>query len=140
MKKFNFVALLSLLSFSALAADVTTFTCEMTQFPKQKFAFKIKNLGKPSMELLNVNGADDYSDVFVTNSRNDYVRRTVDTLNGQGGDLRDLGDRLYFFGDAVGIDFVYFELFKNSGYTRGFVRVQFDVKRGYSPAFCVLTK
>ncbi|HXH30912.1 MAG TPA: hypothetical protein VNJ01_08880 [Bacteriovoracaceae bacterium] len=142
MRNFIFTGLAALFSFSVFAADITTFSCEMTKYPKQKFSFKMKNLGKPSMGFLNSNPRDGYSDVFTTTSKNETVLRTVGTLNGQGGDLRVLADRIQFFGDSAGVDFVYLELFKNSGFKAGFARLDFNFSedKKFSPVFCLQSK
>jgi hypothetical protein len=82
----------------------------------------------------------DYTEVFRTKSKNATIKRLVDTLNGQGGDLRIQSDRISFFGDSAGIDFAYLDLFKASGYTKGFVRIDFDfnTEKDYSKINCVL--
>lgn len=124
MKKFGLIAA-ALTSFSALA-NVSTFTCKLEKFPRASFTFKMEDLGKPEMTFLNADPDDDYSAVFTTKSRNYNIITLVDTLNGQGGDLRVRADRISFFGDSAGIDFAYLDLFKNSGYKNGYVRMEFD--------------
>ena len=128
-----------LISGSAFATT-TTFNCELEKYPKQIVTFKMKDLGKPSMTFLNADADDDYSPVFTTKSKNETIVRLVDTLNGQGGDLRVGKDRISFFGDSAGIDFAYLDLFKSSGYQKGFVRIDFNFSndKDYSKINCKL--
>lgn len=137
MKKLALVALISLCSFSVFA-KVSTFTCKLEKFPRSTITFRMENLGAPGMTFLNQDPDDDYSAVFTTKSRNQDIIALVDTLNGQGGDLRIGEDRISFFGDAAGIDFAYLDLFKNSGYKKGFVRMEFDfgTDKQYSKVSC----
>ena len=137
MKKLAFVAFAALCSFSVMA-KVSTFTCKLEKFPRASITFKMENLGKPGMTFLNQVPDDDYSPVFTTKSRNETIVRLVSTLNGQGGDLRIGNDRIRFFGDDSGIEFAYFDLFKNSGYKNGFVRMEFDfgTDKQYSKVRC----
>lgn len=137
MKRLSLFAVAVLCSFSALAS-VSTFTCKLEKYPRASFTFKMENLGKPGMTFLNADPDDDYSAVFTTRSRNQDIIALVDTLNGQGGDLRIGNDRISFFGDAAGIDFAYLDLFKNSGYKNGFVRMEFNFgnDKQYSKVRC----
>lgn len=60
------------------------------------------------------------------------------TINGQGGDMRVVSDRISFFGNSAGVDFVYFDLFEASGYTKGFARMEFNFgeEKSYSKVNC----
>ena len=62
--------MISLMSFTASAATVTTLTCEMKNFPGQKFSFSMENLGKTSAKALFHDADDEYSGHFVTKSKN----------------------------------------------------------------------
>lgn len=139
MNKMFLIALTFLMTLPAFAA-VTTFTCELEKVPKQFITFKMTDVGTAKMNYLNSDPNDDYSPVFLTRSNNDKVIRLVDTLNGQGGDLRFDNTRLSFFGDSAGIDFAYLVLFRNTGFRNGFVRIEFDngEDKDYSKINCVL--
>lgn len=127
------------LSFSAAAFSATTsFNCELEKYPKEVFTFKMKDLGKKTMTFLTADPNEAYSDVFTTKSKNDMIERMVSTLNAQGGDLRVGEDRIRFFGDGDGIDFVDLVLFKDSGYKIGFARLNFNFgeDKDYSKVTC----
>ncbi len=125
-------------SFAAFSATVTTFTCELEKIPGQKVSFRIENLGKSNMSVLSLDQNDDYSGIFSTKSKHVTIQNLVDTINGQGGDMRVGSDRISFFGDNAGVDFAYFDLFKSSGYTQGFVRMEFNFgeEKSYSKVNC----
>lgn len=137
-KLFQFV-IASLLTVPAFAA-VTTFNCELEKYPKQIVTFRIAELGTPKMQYVSIDPNDEYSGVFATRSKNETIVRLVDTLNGQGGDLRFDNQRLSFFGDSAGIDFAYLDLFRNTGYRNGFVRINFNFgnDQDYSRVRCNL--
>lgn len=139
MNKFA-LSLIALMVATPSFAKVTTLNCEMEKYPKQIITFKMKDLGSASMTFLNADPDDDYSAVFTTTSEDETVIRIVDTLNGQGGDLRIGDDRISFFGDSAGIDFVYLDLFKNSGFKKGFVRtdMNFGEEKDYTKISCNL--
>lgn len=125
-------------SFAAISGTVTTFTCELEKFPGQKMSFRIEDLGKPNMSVLSLDRNDDYSGIFSTRSKDATIQQLVDTINGQGGDMRVGSDRISFFGDSAGVDFVYFDLFKASGYAKGFARMEFNFgeEKSYSKVNC----
>lgn len=125
-------------SFSGFAAKVTTLNCELEKYPRQTITFRMENLGAADMDFVLIDADDDYSGVFSTKSKNATIIQLVDTLNGQGGDLRVGTDRISFFGDSAGIDFAYLDLFKSSGYTKGFVRMEFNFgeDKDYSKLSC----
>lgn len=133
---------LCLLTASAFAADMTTFDCEMQKFPKHMFSFKMENMGKRSMTFVSADNSDGFSEVFTTKSKNETVKRFVDTLNGQGGDLRVQKDRIEFFGDSAGIDFAWLNLYKKTDYKTGFARIEFDFsnEKDYSKVTCKPSK
>ena len=137
MKQFIAASIL-MSSFATFAASVTTFSCELDKFPGQKVSFRIENLGSTSMSVLSIDSEDDYSGIFSTKSKNSDVIQMVDTINGQGGDMRVGSDRISFFGDSAGVDFVYFDLFKSSGYSKGFARMEFNFgeDKSYSKVSC----
>lgn len=129
--------IVSLFFAASSIAAVTTLNCELEKYPKQIVTFQMENLGKKGMTF--VSNEDTY-EVFKTKSKNKTIKRLVDTLNGQGGDLRISSDRISFFGDSAGIDFAYLDLFRASGYTKGFVRIDFDfnTEKDYSKLNCTL--
>lgn len=137
MKAFIFASLL-LTSFHSFAGKVTNFECRLDSNPKDVITFRIENLGQKDMTVLSLDADDDYSGIFATKSKNAKISQLVDTINGQGGDMRIGSDRISFFGDSAGIDFAYFDLYKDSGYTRGFVRMEFDFgnDKSYSKVSC----
>ncbi len=139
MNRLILASAICLISGSALATT-TTFNCELEKYTKQLVTFKMSNLGKPSMTFTNADADDDYSSVFTMKSKNKTIVRLVDTLNGQGGDLLVKKDRISFFGDSAGIDFEYLDLFKTSGYQKGFVRIDFNFShdKDYSKINCKL--
>ena len=100
----------------------------------------MEKLGKPSMNFLKAD--EEYTEVFTTKSRNKTIKRLVDTLNAQGGDLRVKNDRIHFLGDSAGIDFADLELYKKTGYKTGFARIDFDFHNelNFSKFSCKLTK
>ncbi len=120
------------------ASRASSFRCELTKYPGQVITFGIKNLGARNAEFALLDSRDEYSGVFASTSDDEQIITLVDTLNGQGGDMRVLSDRIRFFGDNAGINFAYFELFKDSGYTRGFARMEFNFgeDKDYSPVTC----
>lgn len=140
MKSTIMIVVLSLFSMSTFAASVTTFICQLEAYPKQLITFKMQDLGSSSMTFLNVDPNDSYSEVFTTKSSHETIKRLVSTLNGQGGDLRVGADRISFFGDDAGIEFAYLDLFKNTGYRSGFVRMEFNFgeDKQYSKLNCIL--
>ena len=119
---------------AVLAGKTTTFNCEMAKYPKQIITFKMTGLNTPQVDFVQI---ADYT-VFTTKSKDQNVVTTVDTLNGQGGDLRTPADRIEFFGDNAGVDFVYLDLFKKSGYTKGYVRMDFSGEKDYTTISCRL--
>lgn len=129
--------IVSLFFAASSIAAVTTLNCELEKYPKQIVTFKMENLGKKNMTFLS---NEETGEVFTTKSKNETISRLVDTLNGQGGDLRIGNDRISFFGDSAGIDFAYFDLYKASGYTKGFVRIDFNFShdKDYSKLNCKL--
>jgi hypothetical protein len=124
----------------APAAAITA-SCELKSIPGESLSFKISSLNSSEMELVPVSG-EPYSDVVTTASTNDVIKRIVQTLNGQGGDLRNQADRIELFGDGDGIDLVWLDLFKDSGLTKGFIRNSFDDggDKSYSEVSCTLSK
>ncbi|MEK6556167.1 MAG: hypothetical protein AABZ31_13055, partial [Bdellovibrionota bacterium] len=109
-----------LLSFnSAFANKITTFTCELEKYPKQKIVFKMQDVDTPDMTFVHADEEDDYSPIFSSTSKNEIIQQMIRALNEQGGDFRTASDRIGFFGDSAGIDFVYLDLYKNSNYTKG---------------------
>lgn len=144
MKKHLLVLITLLASVYAQASkdQVVTLNCKLEKFPNQVISFKMQNLGTEDMTYLNEDPEDDSSAVFTTTSKDKTVTRLVDTLNGQGGDLRIETDRIEFFGDSAGIDFAYLNLFKTTKYTKGFVRIEFEDGRirDYSKISCEIKK
>lgn len=122
-------------------ASVTTFTCTLTKHPKDAFTFKMKNLGTSKVTFLMTEDSE-WGVVFVTKAKKGVVNHLVETLNGQGGDLRNYKDKIEFFGDSAGIDFAYLGLYKNSGYTKGYASMEFNFgeERRYSEVHCKLVK
>ena len=137
--KSMFALTILLFSFAALSGTVTTFTCELEKIPGQKVSFRLENLGKENVSVLSLDQNDEYSGIFSTKSKNATIQTLVDTINGQGGDMRVGSDRISFFGDSAGVDFAYFDLFKSSGYTKGFVRMEFNFgeEKSYSKVNCI---
>ncbi|MES2856758.1 MAG: hypothetical protein V4692_12880 [Bdellovibrionota bacterium] len=127
-------------AFAEEASTVSSFECEAEKTPGIVFKFKMSNLGKEDMDFLNADPEDDYSAVFTTDSDEIQTNSIVNTLNGQGGDLRTSEDRIVFFGDSAGIDFAYLNLFKDSGYTKGYVRTEFNFgeEKDYSKVSCTV--
>jgi hypothetical protein len=126
---------------AALAAKITTFTCSLKKIPGETFTFKIEGLNTNDMTSVAIDPEDDYAGMFTTKSKNEDIIAIVDTLNGQGiADPEVKTDRISFFGDQAGIDFVYFDLFKNSGYKKGFIRTEFNFgeAKDYSEVTCKL--
>jgi len=139
----KFLALATvLLSMSvAHAAKITTFTCTLKKIPGQTFTFKIEGLNSNGMTSVAIDADDEYAGMFATKSKNEDLIAIVETLNGQGiADPEVKADRISFFGDQAGIDFVYFDLFKNSGYKKGFIRTEFNFgeAKDYSEVTCRL--
>ncbi len=122
---------------ASFASNITNFNCALEKYPKDNFVFQMKNLGQKNMTFVNKDN-EEYGSVFTTRSKNETVKRLVDTLNGQGGDLRNYADRIEFFGDSAGIDFANLVLYKNTKYTRGYVRIDFDFNndKQYSKVLC----
>ncbi len=124
----------------SFASIVTTLTCELEKYPNQKITFKMKDLGHAKATYLNIDPNDDYSPIFLSDSKNEDIQQIIRALNEQGGDLTVAEDRIAFFGDSAGIDFVDLVLYKNSNFTRGFVRTDFEFStvKGYSKLACQL--
>jgi hypothetical protein len=130
--------LLTLFSASAFAeSKVTTFNCQMDSKPGETFTFKMTGVGTSDADIVLTNPEDDYSGAVTTESKTDELDILVRTLNGQGSpELRELADRFEFFGDDDGIDMVWLNLFKDSGYTKGFVRMEYAGEQDYSKVSC----
>lgn len=140
MKTFALIAALSFASL-ANAGQTTTFTCSLKKIPGQTFTFKLKNITTNNISSVPLNAEDEYEGVFKTRSRNQDIVAMVDTLNGQGFmDPEMKTDRISFFGDSAGVNFVYFDLFKSSRYRKGFVRLEFNFgeDKQYSEVTCAL--
>ncbi|HXH74423.1 MAG TPA: hypothetical protein VNJ08_05635 [Bacteriovoracaceae bacterium] len=105
-------------SLSAFAGTITTLECEMASYPKHTFSFKMKDLGRKTMGFIN-QGDNESPVVFVTKSKKEIIIDFVATLNGQGGDLRILNDRIHF----LGVNSADLELLKESGFKTGFARM-----------------
>lgn len=140
--KSSLIALVVLFYSSSYAAQTSQLSCQMAKYPDQVIQFKMVGLGTPDIDFLRADENDDYSAVFTTESEDLDVIAMVDSLNGQGGDLRVSNDKILFFGDSAGIDFVYLVLYKNSRYTKGYVRwdLDFGNVKGYSKLSCTLAK
>lgn len=138
MKRFAMILATSLCTVPAFAQDTTVFTCQLETIPGETFQFKVNDLGTDSPQFDYMVSNDDGDLVFVTESKNQDLNHIVDTLNGQGGDMRVSDDRIEFFGDSAGIDFVYLDLYKNTAYKRGFLRTDFDfnTEQSYSKVSC----
>ncbi|MES2962947.1 MAG: hypothetical protein V4760_03585 [Bdellovibrionota bacterium] len=133
----NFLASILVFAFALPAfAGVTSFKCELAALPGEKFSFQISDLGGQDTDFVHEDADDGYSPIFKTTSKNRTIESMLGSLEGQGGDLRVESDRLFFFGDAAGIDFVRFYLFKKSGYKAGYVRWDFAGEPGYSKVSC----
>lgn len=128
-----------ILAIGVLAAT-TVFNCQLEKYPNEVFTFRMQDLGKKTMTFLTSDPNEAYSDVFTTKSKNTTISHMVDTLNAQGGDLRIGEDRIRFFGDGDGIDFVDLVLFKDGGYKTGFARLNmnFGEDKDYSKVSCKL--
>jgi hypothetical protein len=121
---------------SAFGADY--FDCTVKENGQNvKVRFGIKNLATPSRaSLLNL-GSEDNGPIFVYPQRlkNKYLA-TMNTLNDQGGALDVFADRLRLFGDGDGYTYVDLVLYKNSGFTRGYVRVYGSGDKWYQKIAC----
>lgn len=135
--KFSILALSFLVSVPAFAA-VTTLECQLASLPGETFSFKIENLGSDDADFVSEDPTDDYAKIFSTTSKNPTIESMIGSLEGQGGDLRVSDDRIAFFGDAAGIDFVDLVLFEKTGFEKGFVRWDFAGDKGYSKLSCSL--
>lgn len=134
------ISTLVLAAFSASAAT-TSFNCSLKRIPGEVFTFKLNNVNSNRITAVAIDSNDEYAGAFSTKSKNDTVVTMVETLNGQGiADPRMQADRISFFGDSAGVDFVYFDLFKNSRYRKGFVRMEFNFgeEKQYSEVTCTI--
>lgn len=134
-------SLLFLLSYNAFSADITTITCPVIEEHKKiTVEFLIKDLGTKKAELIKHPKLteDDYGAILVHPQMIKDHFALMNTLNDQGGDLRVGPDRIRLFGDGDGYTFVDLVLFKESGYTKGYVRVSGSGEQLYQKITCQL--
>jgi hypothetical protein len=122
---------------SVQAAD--HFTCKVKESGQTvTVKFAVNNLSKPSKAtLVNLSKDDEWAPILVSPQRlkNGYFAEMC-TLNDQGGDLRVDSEKLKLFGDGDGYTLVDLVLYKNSGFTRGYVRVYGSVTPWYQKIAC----
>lgn len=139
--KLTFTLFLLLYSFLTYAKAIS-FTCSLDNDSKNNFSFQLENIGTDKVAFVVSNENDEYSSPFKTSApKNSLIAKyeIVDTLNGQGGDVRNQSKGLFFFGDAVGCSFVDFMLYKDSGYKKGYLKAYFhcsDERPIYSLVSC----
>ncbi len=138
--KATLLVLLTFIATPALSSTLSTFQCELAAAPGEKFTFNLSGVGTDDADIVLLDPEDDYSGAVTTESTNIELESLVATLNGQGSpELREQEDRFEFFGDSAGIDLVWLNLFKNSGYTKGYVRTEYSGEGGYSLVSCTIT-
>lgn len=116
------------------------FTCTLDLAPRSTFTFSVSELGTSNMTMLL--DEQEQGPVF-TKSKSEIISRLVDTLNGQGGDIRVNEKGILLFGDNAGCDIARLQLYKESGFTRGWVRTEHSCsgpndKGYYSKVSCEL--
>lgn len=136
MKSVLVFSMMLVLSSAAFAGTVSEFSCKLRSLPKEVFTFKITDLGTDEAEFVHADPDDGYSQIFHTQSENGDISAMIGSLEGQGGDLRPSNDRIEMIGDAAGIDFANLVLYKNSGFTRGYLRYDYAGQRGYTRVSC----
>jgi hypothetical protein len=142
MKKITLI-LSFLLATSAMASNVSTITCNVKDGNTDvKVEFLIQDLGSKNAELISHPSLseDDYGAILISPAEVDGHFSLPTTLNDQGGDLRVGKDRIRLFGDGDGYTFVDLVLFKDSGYTKGYVRVSGYADQSYQNITCSVAK
>lgn len=105
------------------ASDSKKFSCALNKMPSETFTFKIKNLGKSNVELVNPKS---YYGPLYTSSRNKGIHRIIETLVGPEVMLRKRRKGLQIFGEKIGCDYVWINLSKSSGYKKGKIKADFQ--------------
>lgn len=126
----------------AYGQTISTITCKVNEVidnkkVEVKVEFLVKDLGSKKAQLLeHPKAQDDMGAILVSPQEihGQYVNMTH--LNGQGGDLRVSEDKIRLFGDGAGYTFVDLVLFKDSGFTKGFVRVSGSGDQMYQKLSC----
>lgn len=130
----------AILSLSIQAmASITNITCPVKEDGKTvTVSFKIKNLMQTRMspELVNLGQYEEAGPVQVDPLITNGKYSALSALNEQGGDLRVGQDKLLLFGDGAGYTFVDLVLFRNSGFTKGYVRVYGSGDKWYQVLNC----
>jgi hypothetical protein len=136
--RFTWIAMAAaLFSVSLPAADL--FTCKVKengQTVTVKFGVNTLSDAK-KIRLVDVGAGEDEGPVLVSPKwlKNKYMP-SVSILNDQGGDVRLHPDYLKLFGDGDGYTYVDLVLYKNSGYTTGYLRVYGSGVKSYQTIAC----
>jgi hypothetical protein len=111
-----------LISAQALAATrVQKFSCTLSKLPKDTFTFRVKDIGAPNAQLINLSIG---RGPVYTSSRNKGIHRIVETL--QGATLRKRKAGIQVLGEQIGCDYVWLNLNKKTGYTKGTLKADFQ--------------
>jgi hypothetical protein len=136
MKSGLIFALAMLFQVSAYAGGISELSCKLKSNPNDVFTFQISELGSDEADFVHADPDDEYSQIFHTQSENRDISSMIGSLEGQGGDLRVRANSIEMIGDAAGIDFTNLVLYKNSGFTKGYLRYDYAGELGYTKVSC----